>query len=41
MKEVCDITIKVPSISTFKIQEYHLPVYHTLCAMVESEMFDE
>jgi phosphoheptose isomerase len=41
MKDICDIAICVPSDITYKIQEYHLPVYHTLCAMLEAEFFDE
>lgn len=41
MKDLCDITICVPSKDTYKIQEYHLPVYHALCAMLESEFFDD
>ena len=32
-------TIKAPSNTTFIIQEYHLPIYHTICAMLESAMF--
>jgi phosphoheptose isomerase len=41
MKEICDLVIKVPSIVTYQVQEYHLPVYHAICAMVESEFFNE
>jgi D-sedoheptulose 7-phosphate isomerase len=37
MKGLCDLTICVPATSTPKVQEYHLPVYHTLCAMLEAE----
>ena len=37
---LCDICIAVPERETFKVQELHLPVYHLLCAMVESECFD-
>jgi len=36
---LCDIMIRVPSEETYAIQEYHLPVYHALCAMLESELF--
>jgi D-sedoheptulose 7-phosphate isomerase len=36
---LCDVTMKVPAEETFKIQEYHLPVYHALCAMIEMEFF--
>ena len=39
IEEMCDVTIKVPETQTYKIQEYHLPVYHTLCAMLEVEFF--
>lgn len=39
LKDICDCCICVPSTETFKIQEYHLPVYHTLCAMVEEYFF--
>ncbi len=31
--------IKVPETETYKIQELHLPVYHTLCAMLEDEFY--
>jgi len=37
--EICDVTIRVPACETFRVQEYHLPIYHTLCAMLEIEMF--
>lgn len=37
---VSDVTIRVPSTVTFKIQEYHLPIYHALCAMLENEFFE-
>lgn len=39
MKSLCDITIMVPATETFKVQEYHLPVYHAICAMIEVEFF--
>lgn len=39
ISELCDTTIKAPSDITFKIQEYHLPIYHTLCAMIEYAFF--
>lgn len=37
--ELCDVMIKVPTTETFKVQEYHLPVYHVICLMVEEEIF--
>ena len=39
LSEISDITIKVPETETYKIQEYHLPVYHYLCAAVEKHFF--
>ena len=39
LKEICDVTITVPETETFKVQELHLPIYHCLCAMLESEFF--
>lgn len=39
LAQLADVTVKVPETETYKIQEYHLPVYHCLCAMLEEEMF--
>jgi D-sedoheptulose 7-phosphate isomerase len=39
LSEVCDRSIRVPETETFKIQELHLPVYHTLCLMLEARFF--
>ncbi len=41
LKDCCDVAIVVPATTTARIQELHLPVYHTLCAMVEAEFFTE
>ena len=41
LKGLCDISICVPEMETYKIQELHLPVYHALCMAVENEFFDE
>lgn len=40
LKALADITICAPSTETYKIQEYHLPIYHYLCAKVEEEIFE-
>ena len=37
---ISDSAIKLPSSITPAIQEYTLPVYHTICAMLESEFFE-
>lgn len=39
LKELCDVCIIVPAQVTADIQEYHLPVYHTICAMLEENFF--
>jgi D-sedoheptulose 7-phosphate isomerase len=39
MRDVCNVTIRVPATETYRVQEYHLPVYHTLCAMMETAFF--
>lgn len=39
MKGLCDVTIQVPATETYIVQEYHLPVYHCLCAMLEACFF--
>ncbi len=39
MRELCDVHIGVPATVTYQIQELHLPVYHTICAVVENEFF--
>jgi len=35
MKPFCDILINVPEKRTAFVQELHLPIYHSLCLMVE------
>lgn len=39
MKQYCDIAICVPSLSTPEVQEYHQPIYHTICRIVENRFF--
>lgn len=39
MKNLCDVCICVPADFTPDIQELHLPVYHTLCMMIEEAFF--
>ena len=34
-----DICLRAPETETFKIQEYHLPIYHAICAEVEHALF--
>lgn len=39
LSKYADICIRVPETETYKIQELHLPVYHALCLMLESNYF--
>lgn len=39
LKELCDVTICAPSSRTAEIQEFHLPIYHCICAAVEEHFF--
>ena len=41
LPEIADVCIMAPSTETYMIQEYHLPVYHALCLMLESAFFRE
>ena len=34
-----DLCLRMPASETYRIQEYTLPVYHVLCAMLEEKMF--
>lgn len=39
LMKYADVCIRVPETETYKIQEYHLPVYHCLCLMLEEHFF--
>lgn len=41
MLGLCDSIVRLPSNDTAQIQEYTLPLYHCLCAMLEEEFFGE
>ncbi|MCH5198138.1 MAG: SIS domain-containing protein [Oscillospiraceae bacterium] len=41
LKDISDVTIKLPALNTFEVQELTLPVYHAICAALEAEMFGE
>jgi len=41
VKAYADCCIAVPETETFKVQEYHLPVYHCLCLCLEYYFFGE
>lgn len=39
LADFCDIIIRVPATETYLVQEYHLPIYHAICAQVEEDLF--
>lgn len=39
--ELADIVINAPHTETYRVQEYHLPIYHHICARVEEKLFKE
>jgi glucokinase len=39
--EHTDICIRVPADETYLVQEYHMPVYHAMCMMIEDEFFGD
>ena len=39
LAKVADVAIKVPETETYMIQELHLPIYHSLCLMLEDKFF--
>ncbi len=40
LREITDVCIKLPSSLTPEIQEYTIPVYHTICAMLEAYFYE-
>lgn len=41
LASVSDVSVKVPEIETYRIQELHLPIYHCWCLMLEDNFFGE
>lgn len=41
LSAIADVCIRVPETETYMIQEYHLPIYHVLCLMLEEHFFEE
>ena len=39
LAKASDVVIKAPSQETYIIQEFHLPIYHCLCLMIEEHFF--
>lgn len=41
LADYSDILIKAPEMETFKVQEYHLPIYHAICLELEERLFSD
>lgn len=41
MKQYCDVCISVPSNDTARIQEMHMPIYHTICEKLELDLVNQ
>ena len=41
LSDLADIAIHAPAQETYEVQEYHLPIYHCICSVVESEIFGD
>lgn len=39
LDELADVVLHAPAADTYRVQEYHLPMYHWLCAEVECYFF--
>mgnify|MGYP002626392504 CR=1 FL=1 len=39
MASMVDVLIAAPANGAYKVQEYHLPIYHALCLALEAEFF--
>ncbi len=37
--DYCDVLVRAPESETYKIQELHLPIYHSWCLMLEEYFF--
>jgi len=35
---LCDLCLQVPATRTLEVQELHLPIYHTICLLVENSI---
>ena len=40
LASLANVCIRVPAKDTYRVQEYHLPIYHALCMMIEYRYFE-
>ena len=41
VKNAADVTVKLPALEPYEVQEFTLPVYHALCAALEAALFGD
>ena len=41
LRHLSDVSVCVPAVSSHKIQELHLPIYHMICLAIENEFFGD
>jgi D-sedoheptulose 7-phosphate isomerase len=41
LSKICSVALRSPSNETYRVQEFHIMIYHAICAMIESEFFKE
>ena len=39
LDKISDCSIKAPEIETARVQELHLPIYHSICQFIEETLF--
>ena len=39
LSKYADVALRAPADETYLVQEYHLPIYHAVCAEIERELF--
>lgn len=39
LRNYCDVLVRAPESETYKIQELHVPIYHSWCMMLEEYFF--
>ena len=40
LNNISDVIVKTPAKESFEVQEFHLPIYHLLCLMLERRFFE-
>ncbi len=41
LASIADITLRAPTRETYRVQEFHLPLYHAFCGCVELQIFGD